>query len=126
SGALMFCGDLAVGIVRTVDSEWDRSLTATPVQHLLEDDAFKMYWAAQNLILPAVHDVFRFSPGRIESTLLERISSSVYLINRKDPIGQIKNHVQMLPTKSSPQVIAVAGLDDDEHGYLIQQLADDR
>jgi hypothetical protein len=27
--------------------------------------------------------------------------------------------------KSSPQIIAIAGLDDDEHAYLIRQLAEE-
>jgi hypothetical protein len=126
SGAVMFCGDLAVGVVRTVDGEWDRSLTATPIQHLLEDESFKTYWEAQRVPMPIMLEVNRFEPKAMDANLLSLIARHTYLIDRKDPVEQVKLHIKNLSFKCAPQVIAIAGLDDDEHEYLIQQLADNR
>jgi NACHT domain len=47
SGAVIFCGGMPVGVIRTVRAGWNGLLTATPVQHLLEDGKFLAFWAGE-------------------------------------------------------------------------------
>ena len=46
-GAAIFCGGMPVGVVRTVRAGWNGRSTATPVQHLLEDERFLTFWAGE-------------------------------------------------------------------------------
>jgi len=119
SGAAVFCGGLAVGVMRTVDGRWNSKLTATPVQHLLEDASFQNYWKTQSMEPFRIEDV-------ASSTLPDRIARYAYLIDRKDAVYQIHQHVRKLPANSLPQVIAILGEDNDEHEFVILQLADHR
>jgi hypothetical protein len=44
SGAMVFHGDVAVGIVRTVSRAWNKKFTATPLTLLLDEPLFQRYW----------------------------------------------------------------------------------
>lgn len=44
SGAMVFHGATAVGIVRTVSRAWNKKFTATPLTMLLEEPLFQRYW----------------------------------------------------------------------------------
>jgi tetratricopeptide (TPR) repeat protein len=59
SGAVLFCGDLAVAVIRTVDANWDGKLGATPVQFLVEDETFLRYWTQQGQLLPSIRTLDR-------------------------------------------------------------------
>ena len=120
SGAVVFCGERAVGVVRTVKGNFDRLLTATPVQLMIEHNSFQAYWQTQKLPNPIIDRVMRYEP-----TTLERISDHVYLIDRKDPVESIKRHLQGLPALTPSQIIVIPGLEDDEHKDVIRQLSED-
>jgi hypothetical protein len=49
SGAVVFASDLPVGVVRTVKGDWNGLLTATPVEHLIEDERFRKFWDDEGL-----------------------------------------------------------------------------
>jgi hypothetical protein len=120
SGALAFCGDSGVAVVRRVQAGFERSLTATPIQFLLDDANFLDYWRREHMLpLRAVTIL------RSESTLLERISSFVYLIDRVDAVSEVKNHIKVAGSDRKSQVIAIIGKDDDEHADVVRQLSDD-
>jgi tetratricopeptide (TPR) repeat protein len=58
SGAAIFAGSILVGVVRTVDENWNGGvLEATPTAWLLEDNSFKKYLEKVNLSLPIRIDV---------------------------------------------------------------------
>jgi hypothetical protein len=119
SGAAVFCGDRAVGVVRTVDSRWNGKLTATPAQQLIGDRRFTAFWEETKLEPLGIDEL-------VSSSLVLRIAGQVYLIDRKDAVHQVRHHVNKLLPKCAPQVVAILGVDDDEHGFVIRQLADDQ
>jgi hypothetical protein len=49
SGAVIFASGLPVGVVRTVKGDWNGLLTATPVEHLIEDERFRKFWDDEGL-----------------------------------------------------------------------------
>jgi hypothetical protein len=120
SGALAFCGDSAVAVVRRVQPGFERSLTATPIQFLLDDAAFLNYWRRENMPPLRAVEILRS-----EYTLLERISSFAYLIDRVNAVSEVKRYIKPPGSGRKPQVIAIVGLDDDEHTDVVQQLSED-
>jgi hypothetical protein len=120
SGAAVFAGGMPVGVIRTVDSEWDGLLTATPIQHLCEDAGFRSYCVGDGLEIPVVREISRFQP-RAHS----QIQAYMYRIDRRNAVEQVRTHLRELNSHVKPQVIAIPGLDEDEHHTLIQQLSQD-
>jgi hypothetical protein len=119
SGAVIFSAKLAVGVVRTVNANWERTLTATPVQHLLDDEKFKDYWLSHEQELSL--RMLPVQPG--VSTLLALIAPRVYLIDRENAVEKVLQHIGKLRLSSESQIIAIGELEDDVHEHVIRQLA---
>jgi len=83
SGAAIFSSGLLVGVVRTVRSNWNSLLTATPVQYLIEDQKFRSFWnregcAAPDIeVIPRFHDLSEESVYRKHSLAQMRGTASV-------------------------------------------------
>jgi hypothetical protein len=52
SGAVIFSNRVPVGVVKTVRAGFNGLLTATPLQHLLEDERFLTFWAGEGFSPP--------------------------------------------------------------------------
>jgi HEAT repeat protein len=86
SGTAIFSGDLLVGVVRTVDKNWNGGvLEATPVEHILQDRGFVAYLRRSRLPEPIARKLTRAgSPlvgipaaqlsGRYRKLLAEQLS----------------------------------------------------
>jgi len=120
SGAVIFASGLPVGVVRTVKGDWNRLLTATPIQHLIEDERFRKFWDDEGL---GMVESELITP--VQQTILSQVASLIYRLDRGDTSGQILKHLRTLNTPATPQVILIPGLDEDEHRHLIQQLSED-
>lgn len=121
SGALVFCAHRAVGVVRTVDSGWDRTLTATPLRRMTENASFQAYAQAAGLALPAPEDISHF-----DAPIQEKIVEHVYLIDRKAALETVRKYLRESRKPVASQIFAFLGVDDDEHDDVIQQLSQDR
>lgn len=121
SGALVFCGAQAVGIVRSVDKRFTGKLTATPVHRLFEDPEFCAWWQHQNLPIPII------PPIGVDSSL-EVVGRQLHRLNRVDQTQSILEwlHEKIEPPQStnSPKVVLISGRDADLHHKFIQKLAD--
>jgi hypothetical protein len=65
SGAAVFARNLLVGVVRTMDENWNGGvLEATPAAWLLDDRGFRRYWEQSGIALPA-----RLYAGEVDQTV---------------------------------------------------------
>jgi hypothetical protein len=121
SGALVFCGSHAVGIVRSVDKRFTGKLTATPLHRLLEDPDFCEWWQRQDLPLPK-------TPNLGEDSPLELIGGHLHRLNRVDQTESILDWLSDLegPRRAGkcPKIVLISGYDADLHHKFIQKLAE--
>jgi hypothetical protein len=120
SGAVIFASGLPVGVVRTVKGDWNGLLTATPVQHLIEDQGFCKFWSDTGLATPGKEII---TP--LQQTVRHQVSSLIYRLDRKHTSGQIVTRLRGLNASTPPQVIMIPGRDEDEHRHIVEQLSQD-
>jgi hypothetical protein len=120
SGALVFSGQLPIGVVQEVVLNFEGLLTATPLDLLVQDGEFQTYWRAQGLSIPQMRHV---SPMTVSAT--SEIASRIFRIDRELTVKEVITTLRDLRTvdKSMPTIVTVPGLDYDEHLFFISQLA---
>jgi len=74
SGTAIFSGDLLVGVVRTVDKNWNGAvLEATPVEHILQDRSFVAYLRRSRLSMPVARKATR-AGSRLAGMAVDQVS----------------------------------------------------
>jgi hypothetical protein len=121
SGAVVFGGDIALAIVRTVDTGWTGTLLATPLEALYRDPDFKAFWESN---LGPLRPLLGITQGPPDP--LERISSHLHLLDRETPSIEVIEHVKDNSGKAEPQIISVVGVDADIHSFFVRQVAENR
>lgn len=121
SGALVFSGEHALGVVCTVDGRWDRKLTATPFQRLLENDSFRRWWESDgNRPLRPV-DLDGGARASVEPAEPE-LPRLLAWCDRSDEFDALD---QLLASAPGPRLLGLAGPTSHSARHVVRRLVDE-
>ena len=122
SGALVFSGAVAIGVVATVHSGYSGKLTATPLHRLFEDAAFCRWWSGQGGSLELLQ---LQSPGLATSDDVapNEIARHLHWLDRSDTYADARDHLRRKGV-SNRRVVVIPGMEQDVHHNFIQRLGE--
>ena len=122
SGALVFSGVVAIGVVATVHSGYYGKLTATPLHRLFADAAFRRWWSGQGGSL----ELTQLKPQGLSTShdaAPDEIARHLHWLDRSDTYSDARDHLRRSASPSS-RVVLITGVEQDFHHKFIQRLGE--